>query len=49
MKLRDLYETEQEFLMYDRLHGIAAQLGYDSPEQAWEANPPLAGVLHGTT
>lgn len=42
--LRDLYQTKNEFLLYDRLHGIAAKLGYASPEEAWEANPPLEDV-----
>ena len=42
--LRDLYQTKNEFLLYDRLHGIAARLGYATPEDAWEANPSLEDV-----
>lgn len=43
--LRDLYKTKAEFLLYDRLYGISEQLGFDSPDKAWAANPPLNVAL----
>ena len=37
--LQDDYMDLEEFLMYDETYGLAERLGFDSPIEAWEANP----------
>ena len=37
--LQDEYLDMEEFLMYDETYGFAERLGFDSPIEAWEANP----------
>jgi len=37
--LQDDYTDLEEFLLYDETYGLAERLGFDSPIEAWEANP----------
>jgi len=45
-KLQDQYENFEEFESYCETYGIAKRLGYDTPEEAWEANPTVKGSIN---
>lgn len=40
-KLRTRYADLEEFTAYCNTYNIHARLGFDSPEEAWEANPTV--------
>ena len=40
-KLQQRYADLEEFIVFCETYNIHARLGFDSPEQAWEANPTI--------
>lgn len=42
-KLQNTYESFDEFQAYDEVYGLAERLGFETAEQAWEANPMTQG------
>ena len=42
-KLRDQYQSFEEFASYAETYGLDARLGFDSAEAAWESNPVVEG------
>jgi len=43
-KLRDNYDNDiEQFRSYAETYGLLARLGYDTVEQAWDANPMIQG------
>ncbi len=45
--LRKNYENSHAaFLAYDEVYHIAARLGFDSAEEAWQANPVIEGSVY---
>jgi hypothetical protein len=48
-KLRKNYDNSfEQFKSYDEMYSIASRLGYDSAEEAWEANPVISGSADPT-
>jgi hypothetical protein len=45
-KLQDNYVSLDEFVAYCGVYGIHTRLGYDTPQQAWEANPTIRGSVN---
>ena len=45
-KLRSVYRNLSEFIAYDNAHGIASRIGFDSPQEAWKANPLIQGSVN---
>lgn len=41
--LRDEYTDFEEFEAYDEMYNLSGRLGFDSAEEAWEANPVVKG------
>jgi len=37
--LRDNYENIDEFVDYSDIYGLAERLGYETAQEAWDANP----------
>ena len=44
--LKNEYENFEEFAAYDEIYGLAKRLGFDSAEEAWEANPLIQGGVN---
>lgn len=44
-RLRDVYESEGEFEQYCSIYGNHIRLGFNSPEEAWDANPLIEGSV----
>lgn len=42
-RLQKEYEDFEEFSHYDEIYHLAERLGFDSAEEAWEANPMVSG------
>jgi hypothetical protein len=42
-RLRKVYSSFAEYLAYDRCFNLSARLGFESAEDAWEANPMVQG------
>jgi hypothetical protein len=42
-RLQRQYTDFEEFAVYDGMYGLARRLGFDSAEEAWEANPLITG------
>lgn len=42
-KLRNVYSDFAEFETYCEIYGVHARLGYESPAEAWDANPTVQG------
>lgn len=43
--LQNVYTDFNEFLAWDEIYKLSGRLGFNTPEEAWEANP----VVHGST
>lgn len=41
--LKGVYATKEEFFEYNEIYGIAKRLGYNDPEECWQANPLIQG------
>lgn len=41
--LQDNYASRDEWLAYSDTYGLAARLGFDSAEAAWDSNPFIQG------
>jgi hypothetical protein len=44
-RLHEVYFNYDEFERYSDTYGIAARLGYDTPEIAWNDNPLICGSI----
>lgn len=44
-RLRESYGDYRTFLIYCRTHDIHGRLGYDTPQEAWRANPLVRGSV----
>lgn len=44
-KLRKVYSSKEEFLAYCDIYGNHRRLGFETPEEAWEANPLIQGSI----
>lgn len=42
-KLQKNYDDLEEFKSYDELYGLAKRLGFETAEEAWNANPTVSG------
>ena len=42
-KLRENYDSFEQFKAYSDMYGIAQRLGYKTPETAWKYNPICQG------
>ncbi len=42
-KLQSVYASEEEWLAYDNIYGLAKRLGYSDPHRAWRENPKIQG------
>ena len=45
-KLQNVYESLEEFKQYDEMYSLIERLGFDTPEEAWEANPMIEGSVN---
>jgi hypothetical protein len=45
-RLRKVYSSLSEFIAYCSTYGNHIQLGYETPEEAWEANPVIQGSVN---
>jgi len=45
-KLQGEYNDFEEFKQYDEMYGLSKRLGFNSPEEAWEANPLIQGGIN---
>lgn len=45
-KLQGEYNDFEEFKQYDEIYGLSERLGFDSSEEAWEANPLIQGGVN---
>jgi hypothetical protein len=46
-RLRKNYDDDYEqFVQYDSIYNIAARLGFESPEEAWDKNPMIQGGVN---
>lgn len=41
--LHEVYNDLVEFDYYDDIYGLAHRLGFDNPQEAWDANPTIKG------
>lgn len=44
-RLRKVYNTFEEFEGYCENYSISERLGYNSPQEAWDANPTIQGSV----
>lgn len=44
-RLQNVYLSLEEFKEYDRIYGLVERLGFESTEEAWEANPMIQGSV----
>lgn len=44
-KLRKNYSSLEEFKRWDENYGISSRLGFETSEEAWEANPLIRGSV----
>jgi len=44
-RLRNGYENLEEFESYCETYGLHTRLGFDTPAEAWEANPTVEGSV----
>lgn len=44
-KLQDNYDNFEEFLSYDEVYNLSKRLGFETSEEAWEANPTIQGSV----
>jgi hypothetical protein len=42
-RLHENYADREEFVAYNGTYGLAQRLGYESADEAWEANPKIEG------
>lgn len=42
-RLHDVYDSEEEWLAYNEIYGLAGRLGYSNPHKAWDDNPRVQG------
>lgn len=45
-KLQENYSSFEEFEAYSETYGLAARLGYDDAQEAWDANPIIQGSVN---
>lgn len=45
-RLRNVYDSFDEFASFSDIYGLAHRLGYESAEEAWEANPIVRGSVN---
>ncbi len=46
-RLRDNYDNNfEQWQAYAEIYGLCERLGFDSPEEAWEANPVIQGSVN---
>lgn len=45
-KLKKIYSNFDEFNRYCEVYGIHTRIGYNSPEEAWKANPTIEGGIN---
>jgi hypothetical protein len=45
-RLQKNYFSFEEFEKYSEIYGVAKRLGYESSEEAWEANPIIQGSVN---
>ena len=45
-RLQKQYANFEEFAEFDAIYNLAKRLGYDSAEEAWEANPIISGSVN---
>ena len=45
-RLRKVYGSHGEFVSYDSIYNIARRIGFDSTEEAWDANPVIQGSVN---
>jgi hypothetical protein len=43
--LQNNYGSLEEFVSYCTAYAVHTRLGYDTPQQAWEANPTIRGSV----
>lgn len=44
-RLRENYSSYDEFEAFSETYGLAERLGFDSPLDAWDANPLIQGSV----
>jgi hypothetical protein len=44
-KLQEVYSNFEEFQSYSEMYGLAERLGFQSAEEAWQANPTVQGSV----
>lgn len=44
-KLQKNYDSFEEFEYYSEIYGIHSRLGFNSAEEAWDANPMIKGSV----
>ena len=47
-KLHDVYNTYEEFERYCSMLNIHIRVGYETPENAWRANPLIQGSINAS-
>lgn len=45
-KLQENYTSLEEFESYSEMYGLHTRLGYETAEEAWEANPTIQGSVN---
>lgn len=45
-KLHSLYENYEEFFVYSDTYNLHSRLGFDTPREAWDANPTVQGSVN---
>ena len=45
-KLQNVYESLEDFKHWDEIYGLVERLGFETAEEAWEANPMIQGSVY---
>lgn len=45
-RIQNEYASFEEFESYSGTYGLAERLGFDSPQEVWDANPLVQGSVH---
>jgi len=45
-RLRDQYDSFNEFVAFADMYGLAQRLGFETAREAWNVNPMVQGSTH---
>jgi hypothetical protein len=44
-RIQESYSDLEDLTAYNEIYGVCERLGFNSPEEAWEANPLIEGSV----